>query len=54
MLICGYSSSSDHRLGSGVAQSLPVVIVGRVISGIGSAGMVALVSIILTGMCPYA
>lgn len=34
---------------SGFGQSLPAVVVGRVVSGIGGAGMVSLVSIMITG-----
>ena len=36
---------------SGIGLTLPQVILGRVVSGVGGAGMTAIVSILITGNC---
>ncbi|KAL1649423.1 hypothetical protein SLS58_001478 [Diplodia intermedia] len=45
-----WEEASSNTNSSGIAPSLGIVILGRVLSGIGSAGMSALVSIIITGV----
>lgn len=43
----------DSNAISGSAFSLWQVIIGRVVAGVGSSGIVGLVSIVITGGCPY-
>lgn len=38
---------------SAAGQSLPAVVAGRIVSGVGGAGMDSLVNILITGRCPY-
>lgn len=42
----------DSNAISGSAFSLWQVIIGRVVAGVGSSGIVGLVSIVITGECP--
>jgi MFS family permease len=52
MLLLAYLLFAIGLVLVGVGQSMPVLIVGRVISGAGSSGMTSLVSILLTDLVP--
>ncbi|KAK6531757.1 hypothetical protein TWF694_002928 [Orbilia ellipsospora] len=52
MLLISYTFFGAGCLYSGIAQTLNGVIIGRAISGIGGAGMMALVSILITDLVP--
>ncbi|KAK6498877.1 hypothetical protein TWF481_011448 [Arthrobotrys musiformis] len=52
MVLISYAFFGLGCLYSGVAQSLTGVIVGRAVSGIGGAGMMVLVSILITDLVP--
>ncbi|EPS35938.1 hypothetical protein H072_10575 [Dactylellina haptotyla CBS 200.50] len=52
MLLISYTFFGVGCIYSGIAQSLAGVIIGRAVSGIGGAGMMALVSILITDLVP--
>jgi MFS family permease len=52
MLLLAYLLFAVGLIMVGVGQSMPILIVGRVISGAGSSGMTSLVSILLTDLVP--
>lgn len=43
----------SYRISSGLSHNMDLVIIGRIMSGVGGAGVMALSSIIITGMLKY-
>lgn len=52
MLIFAYTLFAIGMVLTGMGQSMPILIIGRVVSGAGSSGMTSLVSILITDLVP--